>query len=103
LFESIRTDETAARFRAAAFPPLAGGVLALLYLSTYPLLPRVPAVLFWGVDAILLAATVWGAVRLVRALRQERLTGPLAGWAAGAAAAEVLCAWLFLSFTFPWI
>lgn len=103
MFESVQADETAARFRAAGLPPLGAGIIALSYVTVYPLLPRVPALLFWSVDAILLIGTAWGVARIARALQHERPRGAIAGWAAGAIGVEVLCAWLFLSFTFPWL
>ncbi len=99
MFESIHTDETAARARAAAVPPLIAGGIALLYLTLYPLLPRVPALLFWSVDAILFIGTVWGAVAITRGLHR----GASLRSVAAAVGVEVVCAWLFVSFTFPWL
>ena len=103
MFESVQVDESAARYRAASIPPAAAFVMTLIYISLYPLLPGVPAWLFWSVDGLLLAGSVWGGVRLVRAIRAAPPRGALAGWAAGAAGVNVICAWLFLSFTLPWI
>ena len=103
MFESVQSDESAARYRAASIPPVVAFVVALSYISVYPLLPAVPAWLFWSIDALLLIGSLWGAVRLVRAIRVAPPRGALAGWAAGAVGVNVVCAWLFLSFTLPWL
>ena len=103
MFESIQTDDAAARFRAAAIPPVVAVSVALLYLTIYRLLPRVPAPLFWSIVAILLMGTVFGAIAIVRAVRRGRPRGTAIGWLAGAIAIDFSCAWLLLSFTFPWL
>jgi predicted benzoate:H+ symporter BenE len=103
LFESIQTDETAARFRAAALPPLAAVLLTVAYLTVYRLLARIPALLFWSVAAILLLGTVLGAMAIVRAVRRERPRGTALGWFAGAILADLLCARMLLWFTLPWL
>ena len=99
MFESVQHDDDAARARAAALPPLLACAVAFLYMTLYALLQRVPALLFWSIDAILFIGAVWGAVGIVRALRRRvpiRFVSPAIG-------AEIVCAWLFLSFTFPWL
>lgn len=100
MFESVGTDDAAAaRARAAVLPPLIACIVATLYLTVYRLLPRVPASLFWTIDAILFIGTVLGAVAIVSAFRRRariRSVAPAIG-------AEIVCAWLFLSFTVPWL
>jgi hypothetical protein len=103
LFESLQTDETAARFRAAAVPPLAAVFLTVTYLTVYRLLARVPAALFWSVVAILLLGTILGAMAIVRAVRRGRPRGTALGWLIGAILADLLCARIFLWVTLPWL
>ena len=99
--------------RAAAFPPLIAFLLAMLYLSVYPLFDRVPPWLFWIVVSILFVGTVMGLVNIVRAVRGNGRAeaAPYAGkrraWLQpaliAAAAMELLCAWLFLGMVIPWL
>ena len=84
--------------RAAALPPLIAFLLALLYLSVYPLLSRVPPPLFWLVVLILFAGTALGLVKIVRAATRRAL-----GWLIPAVAMELLCAWMFLGMVMPWL
>jgi hypothetical protein len=54
LFESVGIDEAPARMRAAALPPLAAFVVAVVYLAVYPLFGSVPPLLFWLVAAVVM-------------------------------------------------
>ena len=103
MFESVQTDETAARFRAAAVPSLGAVFLTIAYMTVYRLLTRVPAPLFWSVVAVLVIGTLLGAVATVRALRRGRPRGTAIGWLAGAILADLLCARILLLFTLPWL
>ncbi|HEX6086338.1 MAG TPA: hypothetical protein VF266_17545 [Thermoanaerobaculia bacterium] len=95
--------------RAAALPPLIAFLLALLYLSIYPLFDRVPPWLFWLVVVILFVGTVGGLVKIVRAVgdRRSRLSGgpgriawpPLIP----AVAMELICAWMLAGMVVPWL
>ena len=84
--------------RAAALPPLIAFLLALLYLSVYPLLGRVPPPLFWLVVLILFAGTAAGACAIARAATRRA-----AAWLIAAVAMELLCAWMFLGMVVPWL
>ena len=84
--------------RAAALPPLIAFLLALLYLAVYPLLGRVPPLLFWMVVLILFAGTAAGAYAIARAATRRAL-----GWLIPAVAMELLCAWMFLGMVVPWL
>ena len=97
MFESLDRDDAAQRLRAAALPPLAAFLIALVYLTVYPLLPRVPALLFWTIAAILLAGAILGAIKIVR------VRNPAIGWLVVAIAMELVCVWLLLSLTLPWL
>ena len=103
MFESIQTDDAAARFRAAAVFPLTAILLTLLYLTVVPLLARVPAPLFWSVVAILLLGAIGGAVAIVRVWREDRPRGAAIAWLIGAIVVELACARMFLWFTLPWL
>jgi uncharacterized membrane protein len=103
LFESLQTDDAAARFRVAAFPPFAAVLLTLLYLTIYPLLGRVPAWLFWSIVLVLLIGTILGGVAIVRAVRSERPRGTTIGWLVCAIVIELACARMFLWLTLPWL
>jgi hypothetical protein len=103
LFESIQTEGAHLRLRNAAFYPLAAFLFAQAYFTVYPLLPRVPAALFWLVAAVLLAGCVSGAVAIARAARGVRLRGLVLGWFIAAMVVELVCVWLFLALTFPWL
>jgi uncharacterized membrane protein len=103
VFESVRSEDAAARFRSAAFAPLAAFLIALLYFSLYPLLERVPPFLFWTVVLVLFAGVVVGAVAMIREARRERPRGRALAWLIGAVAVELLCARTFLALTFPWL
>lgn len=103
MFESVQSDDLAARLRSAAMPPFAAFGLALLYFTIYPMLKRVPAALFWTVVLILLAGTVAGAVAIVRTVRRERPRGRAIGWLVAALLVELLCARTLLSLTLPWL
>lgn len=102
MFESLPVDDAAARARAAAIPPLAAFLITLVYLTVYPLLTRVPAILFWLVVTVLLAGSVFGGIAIVRLVRRERVRGRALVWLAGAILIELVCARLFLGLTFPW-
>jgi hypothetical protein len=103
LFESIKADDAAARLRGAAVPPLAAFLLALFYLTIYPMLGRVPAPLFWAIVAIELAGALGGAVMIARVATRERIRGRALGWAAIAGLITLACAWLFVSMAVPWL
>lgn len=78
-------------------------LFTVIYLTVYPLLPRVPAALFWSVVALLLLGAVAGAVAIIRALRNGRPRGTAVGWLVAAVAIELICTRLFLWFTLPWL
>ncbi len=101
--ESVLADDAASRLRGAAVPPLAAFLLTLGYLTLYPLFGRVPAALFWSVVAMLAIGAIAGAVRLVRVLRSETIRGAAIGWLSGAAAITLVCAYLAVTLTFPWL
>jgi hypothetical protein len=103
LFESIPTDAAHVRIRNAALAPLAAFLFVQVYFTLYPLLPRVPAALFWFIVLVLFAGVVAGAVMLVRAVRGQRLRGAALAWFIAAIAFEIVTAWLCLTLTFPWL
>jgi hypothetical protein len=103
MFESIQSEGPPERLRNAAFPPMAAFLVAQLYFAIYPLFERVPAALFWAVDAILLAGAVAGAIAIVRIVRSATIRGNAIGWLVVAILVELLCVWLFLALTFPWL
>jgi hypothetical protein len=103
MFESITPPNAAQRLKRAAAFPLGAFFIAQLYFLVYPLLARVPAMLFWSVVCVLLAGVVSGAVALTRAMRGESFRGSALAWFLGAGAVEVLCAWLLVSMVVPWI
>ncbi|MFP5246435.1 MAG: hypothetical protein ACLGH0_07040 [Thermoanaerobaculia bacterium] len=84
------------RLRNAAVAPMAAFLFAQVYFTIYPLLPRVPAALFWFVAAVLLAGVVTGAVLIIRAAERNV-------WLIAATAAELLCLWQLLSMVVPWL
>lgn len=92
-----------ARLRAAAVPPLVAFLGALVYFTLYPLLPRVPAVLFWTMAVVVLAGAVAGIIGIARVVCRERIRGRAIGWLVVACAITLLCARLFLSLTLPWL
>lgn len=103
MFESVRPPDVGERLRAAAVPPLAAFGLALLYFTIYPALKRVPAALFWSVDAIVLAGAIGGGIAIARVARREKIRGRAIGWLAAAALITLVCARLFLAMTLPWL
>lgn len=103
MFESIQTEDAAARFRSAAMPPLIAFAIALLYFTVYPLLPRVPALLFWSVVAVLVAGSIGGVVAIAGAVRRERPRARAVAWLVAASLVELLCARTLLALTFPWL
>ena len=103
MFESIQSDDAAARFRSAAIAPFLAFLLALLYFSLYPLLTRVPAALFWSVVAMLFAGSILGATAIVRELRRQSPRGSAIGWLVAAILIELLCARTCLGLVFPWL
>jgi hypothetical protein len=103
MFESVSAESVPERLRNAAVAPMAAFLFAQLYFALYPLFTRVPAALFWSVDAIVLAGAVVGAVAIARVARAESMRGRAAVWLVIAIAVELLCAWLFLALTFPWL
>ena len=103
MFEDVLTESAASRLRSAAAPPLAAFLIALGYSTLYPLLGRVPAWLFWSVVAILAAGAIGGAVSIVRVVRKEKIRGRAFGWLAGAVVLTLVCGWLAITLTFPWL
>ena len=84
--------------RAAALPPLLAFLLALLYLTVYPLVGRVPPLLFWLMVSVLFAGTAGGLVMIMRAASRRVLA-----WLVPAVAMELVCAWMFLGMVVPWL
>ena len=82
---------------------MAAFLFAQGYFSVYPLLPSVPAALFWFVVAVLFAGVVAGCIALVRVTRAERVRGIALAWLAGAIVVELVCLAQFLSMTVPWL
>lgn len=103
MFESVRSDDAAARIRSAAVPPLAAFLVALAYLTIYPMLTRVPPALFWSVVLVLASGALLGAIAIIREVRRERVRGRAFGWLVAAAAMELMCAWLTVGLVFPWV
>ena len=105
MFEAFQQPNAVARIRAAAIAPLVAYLLAQLYFSIYPLLDRVPPLLFWSVDAILFLGALAGLVLLIRALVRHRreLEFRAILWLVATLVIIALCARLFLSLTFPWL
>lgn len=103
MFETIGSEDAAARLRAAAVPPLAGILAALAYLTIYPLFTSVPAWMFWCVALVLLAGAAAGAVLIVRVVRREPIRGRAIAWLIGAIAVDLACARWFLAMTVPWL
>lgn len=103
MFESLERDDAAHRLRNAAVVPAAAFLFAQFYVLLHPLLPRVPAALFWFIVAIVLAGAIAGAVLIVRIVRSERVRGRAAGWFALAVIAELVCLRQFLAFALPWL
>lgn len=101
--ESLFVDDAATRLRSAAVPPLAAFLIALGYLTIYPLLGRVPAALFWAIVVILAAGAVVGAIKILRVIRRERIRGRAIGWLVAAAAITLVCARFALSMAVPWL
>lgn len=102
MFESVRSDDAAARLRSAAIAPLAAFLVYLLYLAVYPLFTRVPAVLFRLVTVVLLIGAVAGAVAITRVVRGHSMRGRAFAWLVGAAVVELLCVRTFLAMALPW-
>lgn len=103
MFEAVFRDDAASRLRTAAVPPLASFLMALGYLTIYPMLTRVPAALFWSVVAVLAFGAFLGAVNIIRVVRSETLAGRAYGWLAMAAAVTLLCGYGALSMALPWL
>jgi hypothetical protein len=103
MFEAVFRDDAASRLRGAAVPPLTSFLVALGYLTIYPMLTRVPAALFWSIVVVLAAGAILGAIAIVRVLRSEKLAGRDFGWLAVAAAVTLFCAHAALSMSFPWL
>jgi hypothetical protein len=103
VFESVQAVGAGERFRHAAVFPMAAYLFTLLYLTLYPLLERVPPVLFWVVPLVLLAGALTGAAQIVRTLRRNRLREGGTGWLIAAVLIELLCVWQLLMMTVPWV
>lgn len=103
MFETVSADSVPERLRHAAVAPMAAFLFAQFYETLYPLFARVPAAVFWSVDAILLAGSVIGAVALVRVVRAEVIRGRAIVWLVIAMLVELLCTAMFLAKTFPWL
>ncbi len=78
-------------------------LFAQFYETLYPLFGRVPAAVFWSIDAILLAGSVIGAIALLRVVRAEVIRGRAIVWLTIAITVELLCTGMFLAKTFPWL
>jgi uncharacterized membrane protein YecN with MAPEG domain len=103
VFESIPEDDGAARLRAAMAPPLGAFLLALVYLTVYPLFSRVPPLVFWILCAVLVAGSVLGAAGILREVRRERIRGRAIAWLVAATGIELLCTWITLGLLIPWL
>ena len=103
MFESIPRDSTSQRIRTAAVPPMAAFLFAQFCFLIEPMLPRVPAALYWTVVAVLGGGGIAGAVQLVRVLRAHRPRATGLGWVAGAVLLDLICLWLFVEMTIPWL
>jgi hypothetical protein len=103
VFESVTGPSVSARLRSAAIPPIAAFLVVQGYTLLYPLLPRVPAALFWLIVLISAAGAVAGIVLVIRILRTDRVRGLAFGWLLAAIAAIYLCGQLFLAMTLPWL
>lgn len=103
MFESVFLDDASSRLRSAAVPPLASFLLTLGYLTLYPVLGRVPAALFWSVVLILAVGAIAGATRIIQVMRAERIRGRAIGWLTGAAGLTLICAYMAVNLTFPWL
>ena len=103
MFESVRPPEAAERLRNAAAIPFGALLLALLYLTLYPTFTRVPAALFWSVDAILFLGAIAGLIAIIRIAAREKIRGRAIGWLVAAALITLVCGRLFLGLTFPWL
>ena len=84
--------------RAAALPPLAAFVVAVLYLAVYPLFGSVPALLFWLVVAILFAGAALGLFRILRATSRRVLF-----WLVAAVVMELVCVRVLVGMVLPWL
>ena len=74
-------------------------------MTLYPLLPRVPALLFDGIVVILLAGAligIGGAARLALRHRRE-LDGRAIAWLIACAIASLFCLRLFAAMAMPWL
>ena len=103
MFESIERDDPSRLLRGAGVPPAAALLFALLYLTIYPLLPHVPAALFWLVAAVLLAGATGGLLMIARVVRGNTIRGRAVIWLLGATALALLCARMFLALVVPWV
>lgn len=86
-----------------AFVPLAAFIAEQLYFTIAQLLSPVPALLFYGVDTVLLFGAAFGVLGTVRVTRKERLDGRAWFWLVAAVALSLLCALMFARLTFPWL
>ncbi|HEX7151172.1 MAG TPA: hypothetical protein VF618_06770 [Thermoanaerobaculia bacterium] len=105
MFESFQEPQPAERLRAVAAAPVAAFLLAQFYFSLYPLLSRVPAWLFWLIVAILFAGTAWGFFATARIVVRHGRSLGWRGivWLVFAVLASLVCGWLLLSLTLPWL
>ena len=85
--------------------PLGAFLLTQLYYTLYPLLERVPPVLFWTVVFVAAAGVAGGVVRIVAVLRQHRseLNSRAIAWLIAAIVTTLVCAWVALSLAVPWL
>ena len=105
LFDAIRPPDAVARIRSTAVAPLAAFIAAQLYFTIYPLLTRVPPALFWTIVAIVFAGACAGLVGATRVVLRHRTDFGAReyAWLLASLAATALCAYLFVSLTFPWL
>ena len=103
MFESVQQDDAAQRLRHAAIFPMAAFLFAQAYFLVYPLLPAVPATLFWFVVLVLVAGATRGFASLLRVARSEPMRGRALAWLIAASLAELACIAQMLAMTVPWL
>lgn len=86
-----------------AFVPLAAFIAEQLYFTIAQLMSRVPALLFYGVDAVLLFGAMFGAIGTVRVVRKNQIDGRAWFWLVAAVALSLVCFVMFARLTFPWL
>ena len=100
--ESFQPPDAASRLRRIAFISLATFIATQIYFTVATLM-RVPAVLFYAVDAIALFGFLFGATASIRIAIREKLDGRAVVTFIAALACAGLNAWVFAQMTFPWL